>query len=74
MSCSVTESLIFDVVIQLTLETHLSANILVSEYWELYRNAPKEYMLTGAGLLYVSTYLVKSLDAIKQIDLDPYSV
>lgn len=65
MSCSVTESLIFDVIFQLTLETHLFANILVSEYWKLYRKAPKEYVLTGTGLLYVSTYLVRSLDTIK---------
>lgn len=64
MSCWVSEPLISDV-LQLTLDTHLFANILASEYWELYRDASKEYMLAGVSIFYVSTYLVKCLDTIK---------
>lgn len=64
MNCSVSESPV-SAVLQLTAETHIFASILASQYCELYRDAPKECMFSGAGLLYVSAYLVKYLDTIK---------
>lgn len=64
MSCSVSESLISDVVLQLTLKTCLFTNILASEYWELYRDAPGRN-ICYLVLVTLCQYSVKCLDTIK---------